>query len=244
MKEQSDLRNDRGFTLVEILVVILIVAVLAAIAIPMFLGSRDKGYAAQVQSTLKGASTAAGSVAIESGYEILNDNEALLAANGFNPTDGIQLGITSTDSSFCIAATHVRASSRTDWQVGSYSSSVGKPVAGGSTCPEAAVLADVAEPPVVAIVDDTSGSAGGSGEGNEGPPATEPEGSGSGETGSGGTDPDSGSTGGTTDGGTDGDTGSTDGTTDPGTGSTDGTSDPGTSPTGGSGKEKGGGKKK
>jgi type IV pilus assembly protein PilA len=35
-------REERGFTLIEIMIVILIIAILAAIAIPSFLGKRDR----------------------------------------------------------------------------------------------------------------------------------------------------------------------------------------------------------
>ena len=51
--------REEGFTLIELLVVILIIAILAAIAIPVFLRQREKGYVADVQSTLKNAATAA-----------------------------------------------------------------------------------------------------------------------------------------------------------------------------------------
>ena len=50
--------RDGGFTLIELLVVIIIIGILAAIAIPVFLNQRKKGYDAQVKSDLRNAATA------------------------------------------------------------------------------------------------------------------------------------------------------------------------------------------
>jgi type IV pilus assembly protein PilA len=48
-------REDRGFTLIELMVVVLIIAILIAIAIPTFLGARKKAQDRAVQSDLRQA---------------------------------------------------------------------------------------------------------------------------------------------------------------------------------------------
>ncbi len=49
---------DSGFTLVEILVVMLIIGLLAAIAVPSFLGQRDKAHDASAKTSVRTAATA------------------------------------------------------------------------------------------------------------------------------------------------------------------------------------------
>ena len=51
-------REDEGFTLIELMVVVLIIAILIAIAIPTFLGARARAQDRAAQSNLRNALTA------------------------------------------------------------------------------------------------------------------------------------------------------------------------------------------
>jgi type IV pilus assembly protein PilA len=52
-------KDDEGFTLIELMVVVLIIAILIAIAIPTFLGARNRAQERSAQSNLRNALTAA-----------------------------------------------------------------------------------------------------------------------------------------------------------------------------------------
>jgi type IV pilus assembly protein PilA len=56
---RKKMRDDRGFTLIELMVVVLIIAILIAIAIPTFLGLRARAQDRAAQSNLRNGLTAA-----------------------------------------------------------------------------------------------------------------------------------------------------------------------------------------
>lgn len=92
-------RDDRGFTLVELITVMVILGVLAGIAIPLFLNQRSTGFETQVKSDLHSAAIA------EEAYALHHDGSYLttgtaddLAAEGFRGTDGVAIALSAPTS--------------------------------------------------------------------------------------------------------------------------------------------------
>ncbi|MCU1458374.1 MAG: prepilin-type N-terminal cleavage/methylation protein [Actinomycetia bacterium] len=64
LKRRKD--SDEGFTLIELMVVVLIIAILIAIAIPTFLGARSRAQDKSAQSSLRNSLTAAKTIYTDS----------------------------------------------------------------------------------------------------------------------------------------------------------------------------------
>lgn len=134
-------RDERGFTLIELLVVILIIAILAAIAIPVFLNQRKKGWASQVESTVKNAATAQESYSTGNNGSYtttLTGTTSSLAAEGlrYNTADVTLTVNVSGSTGYCFKGVSVHDTSIVRW----YSSETGRPVTTnpGGTCTGAA----------------------------------------------------------------------------------------------------------
>src|SRR6266851_8675540 len=72
-------RDETGFTLIELMVVVLIIAILIAIAIPTFLGARQRAGDRAVESNVRNALTAEKTFYTDTQY--FNTNSAGLLAS-------------------------------------------------------------------------------------------------------------------------------------------------------------------
>ena len=98
-------RFRSGFTLIEILIVVVVIGILSAIAITRFKDTKGKSYAAGLKSDLKNLSS------LQESYFYSNNVYAgSLGALNFNSTDGVEVTIGEASSSgWSASATHPAA---------------------------------------------------------------------------------------------------------------------------------------
>lgn len=141
IREVVGARRERAFTLIEVLVVMIIVAILAMVAIPVFLRQQEKGYQNQITAALKTAS-----IAVET-YAAENDEDY----SGLDGSDGSELepyafdvddwpflsdfSIEADAEGYCLQAEHANASGSSEWKQATFLSTAGAPSGDPDTCP-------------------------------------------------------------------------------------------------------------
>ncbi|WP_309670193.1 prepilin-type N-terminal cleavage/methylation domain-containing protein [Gemmatimonas sp.] len=93
------MRRRTGFTIIELLIVVLIIGILASVAIAKFGESKRRAYLMAMKSDLRGLATVA-----ESRYTSDNSYESVVAPQG---SDGVMLTFVGTASGWSATATHV-----------------------------------------------------------------------------------------------------------------------------------------
>jgi len=100
-------RGQKGFTLIELMIVIAIIGILAAIAIPQFNAYRNRGYNAAARSDLKNAYTAAQAFFSDTPSGKVTDDD--LTTYGYSASPDVTVAVTAgkdTITTLEITSTH------------------------------------------------------------------------------------------------------------------------------------------
>lgn len=137
------LSRDEGFTLIELMVVVMIIAVLIAIAIPSFLGFRKSAQDRSAQSEVRNVLLAEKAYWLDNGdytqtaadITAFEPNARLAAA----PADGVYIDLNATNSDIvCIVRTSDSGTTFSVWESSTAGTYYGATDLSAADCPAAA----------------------------------------------------------------------------------------------------------
>ncbi len=117
---QGQVKLSKGFTLIEMLIAMVVIAILAAISIPRFSSTIEKSSAAAAVADLRNAMTA------EEAYMYDNSTYTALANLAITTSTGVQIGGGGSAAGYSLTAKHQSSTATFGVTLGGGSSTEGK----------------------------------------------------------------------------------------------------------------------
>ena len=107
MFSRMNKKDEKGFTLIELMIVIAIIGILAAIAIPQFSAYRTRSYNSAAQSDVRNVATAEEAYYVDhSSYATTDVGQLTGASYGYMPSDKVTVNVSGSTSTYVITGAH------------------------------------------------------------------------------------------------------------------------------------------